>query len=103
MSLERDLGRMPTNDEMAEQLDMNTEKYNKMIRLTRRSISLELPKYQQNPKDLGHESDEIYLAILYQLQTVCWMNLFPRSAWTVVCFTRICEKCSTFWKRTSVE
>ena len=57
MSLERDLGRMPTNDEMAEQLGMNTEKYNKMIRLTRRSISLELPKYQQNPKDLGHESD----------------------------------------------
>jgi DNA-directed RNA polymerase sigma subunit (sigma70/sigma32) len=28
-----------------------------MIRLTRRSISLELPKYQQNPKDLGHESE----------------------------------------------
>lgn len=59
MMLERELGRTPTNDEMAEQLDMPTEKYNKMIRLTRRSISLELPKYQQNPKDLGHESDDL--------------------------------------------
>jgi RNA polymerase sigma factor (sigma-70 family) len=59
MTLERDLGRMPTNDEMAKQLDMSTEKYNKMIRLTRRSISLELPKYSQNPKDLGHESDDL--------------------------------------------
>jgi len=59
MTLERDLGRQPTNDEMAEQLDMTTEKYNKMIRLTRRSISLEVPKYRQNPKDLGHESDDL--------------------------------------------
>lgn len=59
MTLERDLGRSPTNDEMAEQLEMPTEKYNKMIRLTRRSISLELPKYSQNPKDLGHESDDL--------------------------------------------
>jgi RNA polymerase primary sigma factor len=59
MSLERDLGRTPTNDEMAEQLDMTTEAYNKMIRLTRRSISLEVPKYQQNPKDLGHESEDL--------------------------------------------
>jgi RNA polymerase sigma factor (sigma-70 family) len=59
MSLERDLGRTPTNDEMSEQLDMTTEAYNKMIRLTRQSISLELPKYQQNPKDLGHESEDL--------------------------------------------
>ena len=59
MSLERHLGRTPTNDEMAEHLQMTTDKYNKMIRLTRRSISLEVPKYQQNPKDLGHESEDL--------------------------------------------
>lgn len=59
MTLERDLGRAPSNDEMAEQLDMTTEKYDKMMRLTRRSISLEMPKYQQNPKDLGHESEDL--------------------------------------------
>lgn len=57
--LQRDLGRAPTNEEMAENLDMTPEKYNKMLRLTKRSISLELPKYQSNPKDLGHESDDL--------------------------------------------
>jgi DNA-directed RNA polymerase sigma subunit (sigma70/sigma32) len=59
MSLEQGLGRSPTNEEMAEQLDMTVEKYNKMMRLTRRSISLELPKYSSNPKDLGHESEDL--------------------------------------------
>jgi len=44
---------------MAESLEMPLEKYNKMLRLTRRSISLELPKYQSNPKDLGHESEDV--------------------------------------------
>jgi len=58
-TLQRSLGRAPTNEEMAEQLDMPLDKYNKMIRLTRRSISLEMPKYQSNPKDLGHESDDL--------------------------------------------
>eukprot|EP00980_Cylindrotheca_fusiformis_P022560 scaffold9439_cov115-Cylindrotheca_fusiformis.AAC.5 len=57
--LERGLGRQPTNEEMAESLDMSLAKYNKMLRLTRRSISLELPKYQSNPKDLGHESEDL--------------------------------------------
>lgn len=57
--LQRDLGRQPTNDEMAEALDMSAVKYNKMLRLTRRSISLELPKYKSNPKDLGHESEDL--------------------------------------------
>ena len=47
------------NEEVAEQLGMTTQKYNKMIRLTKRSISLETPKYQSNPKDLGHESDDL--------------------------------------------
>ena len=56
---ERELGRPPTNEEMAEALDMPTEQYNKMLRLTRRSISLEMPKYQSNPKDLGHESEDL--------------------------------------------
>lgn len=58
-SLERDLGRAPTNEEMAESLDMTPEKYNTMLRLTKRSISLEMPKYQSNPKDLGHESEDL--------------------------------------------
>ena len=44
---------------MAKQLGMTLPKYNKMLRLTRRSISLETPKYQSNPKDLGHESDDL--------------------------------------------
>lgn len=57
--LESDLGRPPTNEEMAENLDMTLEKYNKMLRLTKRSISLEMPKYQSNPKDLGHESEDL--------------------------------------------
>jgi RNA polymerase sigma factor (sigma-70 family) len=55
----RDLGRKPSNEEMAEELGMTLQKYNKMIRLTRRSISLETPKYQSNPKDLGHESEDL--------------------------------------------
>jgi RNA polymerase primary sigma factor len=58
-SIERDLGRQPTNEEMAEALDMTLAKYNKMLHLTRRSISLEMPKYQSNPKDLGHESQDL--------------------------------------------
>ena len=58
-ALERDLGRPPTNEEMADSLDMTLSKYDKMLRLTRRSISLEVPKYQSNPKDLGHESEDL--------------------------------------------
>jgi RNA polymerase sigma factor (sigma-70 family) len=58
-SLEQELGRPPTGEEMAKQMDMSVAKYNKMMRLTRRSISLETPKYQQNPKDFGHEGDDL--------------------------------------------
>jgi len=58
-ALQRDLGRAPTNEEMAEQLGMTLKKYNKMLHLTKRSISLESPKYQSNPKDLGHQSDDL--------------------------------------------
>lgn len=58
-TLERGLGRVPTNEEMANALGMNVSKYNKMLRLTRKSISLDLPKYQSNPKDLGHESEDL--------------------------------------------
>jgi RNA polymerase primary sigma factor len=58
-NLEQELGRGPTNEEIAFELDMSVEKYNKMLLLTRRSISLETPKYQQNPKDLGHESEDV--------------------------------------------
>lgn len=55
--MQQELGRMPTNEEMAEEMDMSIEKYNKMIRNTRNALSLERPKYRNNPKDLGHESD----------------------------------------------
>lgn len=57
--LQRQLGRTPTNDEMADELGMTVAKYNQMIHLTKRSISLEQPKYQSNPKDLGHESEDL--------------------------------------------
>jgi RNA polymerase sigma factor (sigma-70 family) len=58
-ALQSELGRAPTNEEIAEQLGMTRQKYNKMLHLTKRSISLEAPKYRSNPKDLGHESDDL--------------------------------------------
>ena len=57
LELQRILGRAPTNEEMAAELDMSLEKYNKMIRLTRKAISLDMAKYQNNPKDIGQESE----------------------------------------------
>jgi RNA polymerase sigma factor (sigma-70 family) len=58
-ALQRELSRPPLNDEVAALLGMTEAKYNKILRLTRRSISLETPKYKSNPKDLGHESDDL--------------------------------------------
>lgn len=55
--LQAELGRMPSNEEVAAEMEMSVEKYNKMIRSTRNAISLERPKYKNNPKDLGHESE----------------------------------------------
>jgi RNA polymerase sigma factor (sigma-70 family) len=57
-SLQQGMGRPPTDEEMADALDMPPSKYKRMIKLTRRSISLETPQYQQNPKDHGHEGDD---------------------------------------------
>ena len=57
LELQRILGRTPTNEEMASELDMNVAKYNKMLRLTRQAISLDMAKYQNNPKDIGQESE----------------------------------------------
>lgn len=57
--MQQELGRMPSNEEMAEEMDMSIEKYNKMIRNTRKALSLERPKYANNPKDLGHESEAL--------------------------------------------
>jgi len=57
-NLQQGLGRAPTDEEMADALDMPTSKFKRMIRLTRRSISLEQPQYKQNPKDHGHEGDD---------------------------------------------
>ena len=58
-SLQESLGRAPTNEEIAAHLDMTVSKYNKMMRLSRKSISLETPKYSSNPKNLGLESDDL--------------------------------------------
>lgn len=60
-TLQQELGRSPTNDEIAEKLGMPAEKYSKIIRLTRKSISLEMPKYQNNPNDVGQESEKLVL------------------------------------------
>lgn len=57
--LQQELGRVPSNEEVAAEMDMSVEKYNKMIRSTRNAISLERPKYKNNPKDLGHESEAL--------------------------------------------
>jgi RNA polymerase sigma factor (sigma-70 family) len=57
--LQQELGRVPSNEEVAAEMDMSVEKYNKMIRSTRNAISLEKPKYKNNPKDLGHESEAL--------------------------------------------
>jgi len=37
---------------------MTPEKLNKMLLLTRKSISMDMPKYRNNPKDLGQASEE---------------------------------------------
>jgi len=55
--MKREKGRTPTNEEMAEELNMTVEKYNKMLRLSRKAISLDIAKYQNNPKDIGNESE----------------------------------------------
>lgn len=57
VTLQQQLGRAPTNDEIAAELNMSSKKFAKLIRLTKKTISLEMPKYQNNPKDLGHESE----------------------------------------------
>lgn len=56
--LTKDYGRAPSNEEMASQLGMSLHKYNKLLRLTKRSISLDIAKYASNPKDFGHEGDD---------------------------------------------
>lgn len=58
-ALQSELGRVPSNEEIAEKLGMSRQKFNKMLHLTKRSISLEAPKYRSNPKDLGHESEDL--------------------------------------------
>jgi len=55
--LKRLYGRQPTNEELAAELDLSVEKLVKMLRLTRKAISLDMAKYQNNPKDIGQESD----------------------------------------------
>lgn len=57
-NLKQGLGRAPTDDELAEALDMSKSKFKRMMSLTRKTISLEQPQYAQNPKDHGHEGDD---------------------------------------------
>jgi RNA polymerase sigma factor (sigma-70 family) len=57
-NLQQGLGRTPTDLELADAMDMPLSKYKRMIRLTRKSISLELPHYRQNPKDDGLEGED---------------------------------------------
>jgi len=56
--LQLHFGRPPTGAEIAKELDMTPEKLAKMLRLTRKSISMDMPKYQNNPKDAGQSSEE---------------------------------------------
>lgn len=57
--LQHEGGESASNEVMAKELGLTLEKYNKMLRLTRRAISLDIAKYQQNPKDIGQESDTL--------------------------------------------
>lgn len=50
-------GEAPSNEAMAKELGLTLEKYITMLRLTRRAISLDIAKYQHNPKDIGQESE----------------------------------------------
>lgn len=56
-NLRQGLGRVPTDEEMADAMDMAPSRYKRMLQLTRKSISLELPHYKQNPKDQGFQGD----------------------------------------------
>lgn len=55
--LQQDLGRSPTDAEVADELGMTRKKFERMMILTRNTVSLENPKYKQNPKDHGHMSE----------------------------------------------
>ena len=48
--LNQELGRSPTPEEVAVQLEMPVSKYNKLMRLTQSPVSLEAPRYQSNVK-----------------------------------------------------
>jgi len=72
--LEHDLSRPPTNEEMSSELDMPLSKYNKMMKLTRRAISLETPKFKQ-PLKVG--TNEIRLG-----DTVSTNNASPEESET---------------------
>ena len=45
-----------TSDGIDAKLNMSSKKYAKLIRLVNKTMCLEMPKHQNNPKDLGHES-----------------------------------------------
>ena len=57
--LQAELGRVPLDKEIAEQLNMTPEKLTKVLLMTRKSVSLEQPRFKQNPKDLGQESEMV--------------------------------------------
>ena len=57
--LQAELGRAPLDREIAEKLEMPPEKLTKILLMTRQSVSLEQPRFKQNPKDFNHESDMV--------------------------------------------
>jgi len=56
-ALTQELDRKPTSIELAAAMDISLEKYERIMRLTKKTISLELPKYSGNPKDDGESSE----------------------------------------------
>jgi len=51
--LTQELGREPTTDELAEEMDIPTRKVEEMLRVSRRPISLEMPIDEEGDSELG--------------------------------------------------
>ena len=52
LTLQQELGRTPSDEEMTAQSQISPQKYIKMLRLTKHATSLGKPKYQNNPKGI---------------------------------------------------
>jgi RNA polymerase primary sigma factor len=85
--LTQELGREPSSDEMADALDLATDKVENMLQVARRPLSLELPIDEEGDSELGDfiENDEavapadvVSLAILRDLLREVLEDLPPR-------------------------